>query len=238
MLKLCNVYKEYLKKNEKYLILKNCSYEFCNYGLYFITGSSGCGKTTLLNLIAGFDRPTDGEIYYNGKKINSFSDDELNKNWSHNVSFVFQDLNLIESLNVEDNLIMSLRLIGIDKELNEINDVLILLGIDNLKKRRINELSGGQKQRIAIARALLREANILICDEPTGSLDSKNANIIFSYLKKISEDKLVIVVSHNIELAKKYGDEVLTINNGVLVSNKSSISRDKSNIKYLPKNFL
>lgn len=233
MLKLCNIYKEYSTNSEKNIVLKNCSYEFNKNGLYFITGASGSGKTTLLNLIAGFDQPTSGNIYFKNKKLENFSYIDLNNYWSHNVSFVFQEFNLIESLNVEDNLVISLRLIGIAKEPNEINDILKLLGIENLKKRKINELSGGQKQRVAIARALLREVDILICDEPTGLLDFKNSNIIFSYLKKISKNKLVIVVSHNIELANKYGDKVLEVQNGALslISDFSSVLDKKLTIE-------
>lgn len=205
------------KKYNSRIVLKNCNYVFPNIGMFFITGKSGCGKTTLLNLIAGFDKPTLGDIIYNGVKINKLNDKDLNTYWSNDISFIFQSLNLIESLNVEENLLVPLELIGIKKTKKEIDDVLKLLGLANFNKRRINQLSGGQKQRVAIARALLKDAKILLCDEPTGALDKSNSKNIFDYLKEISKHKLVIIVSHNIELAKEYADHIIDISDGTLL---------------------
>lgn len=160
MLEIKNINKKYDDKS----VLHDCNYVFPNIGMFFITGKSGCGKTTLLNLIAGFDKPTLGDIIYNGVKINKLNDKDLNTYWSNDISFIFQSLNLIESLNVEENLLVPLELIGIKKTKKEIDDVLKLLGLANFNKRRINQLSGGQKQRVAIARALLKDAKILLCD--------------------------------------------------------------------------
>ena len=235
MIKLYDIYKEYSTKSNKTIVLNNCSYEFGNSGLYCIIGPSGCGKTTLLNLIAGFDKPTSGKIIFNDEEISNFSKEKLNMYYSNNISFVFQELNLIESLNVEENLITSLRLVGLKENKNKLNNILKSLGIDNLRKRKINQLSGGQKQRVAIARALLRDSDILLCDEPTGSLDSKNANIIFSELKKISEKKLVIVVSHNIELSKLYADEIITFQNNTLVTYYYLKDKNESTNNCFPK---
>lgn len=233
MLKLENIKKQYGDKT----VLKECIFEFPNTGIFFIVGKSGCGKTTLLNLIAGFDKPTSGDIYYDNININKLDDDGLQKYWSNNISFVFQTLNLIESLNVEENLSIPLELCGIKKSKQEIDDVLKLLGLANFNKRRINQLSGGQKQRVAIARALLKNTNILMCDEPTGALDSKNSRIIFDYLKQVSKEKLVIVVSHNLDLANEYADAILDVSSGTLKSeeidissfNKGDVNKQKDN---------
>ena len=195
MLELKNVKKIYHTKEKVDVIaLDNINLSFPNNGLIFILGPSGSGKTTLLNLLGGIDQSTEGKIFYDGKNLLELSMEDYRRNI---VSFVFQEFNLIPNLNVYDNI----SLVTSKNEKNEkdklVEDILLRLGLDGYQKRRIQELSGGQKQRIAIGRALAKGCKILLCDEPTGNLDSKSSKEIFEILKNISKEKLVIVNSHN-----------------------------------------
>lgn len=212
MLELKNVKKIYHTKEKVDVIaLDNINLSFPNNGLIFILGPSGSGKTTLLNLLGGIDQSTEGKILYDGKNLLELSMEDYRRNI---VSFVFQEFNLIPNLNVYDNI----SLVTSKNEKNEkdklVEDILLRLGLDGYQKRRIQELSGGQKQRIAIGRALAKGCKILLCDEPTGNLDSKSSKEIFEILKNISKEKLVIVNSHNEELAQEYSDRIISIRDG------------------------
>lgn len=225
MLKLNDVTKIYqTASKEKVTALSNVSLSLDKNELVFIVGQSGSGKTTLLNLIGGLDMPEQGEILVD--KLVLSKDISLEKYRQNYVGFVFQEYNLLENLSVYENIAIAVS--GCTKkELNEkIVKVLKEVDLSGYENRKMNELSGGQKQRVAIARALAKNTSILLCDEPTGNLDSHTSKEIFDLLKKISLEKTVIVVSHNEELAKEYADRLIRIADGKIVSDQQySIER-------------
>lgn len=219
MLKLNNVTKIYqTTSKEKVTALSNVSLSLDKNGLVFIVGESGSGKTTLLNLIGGLDLADQGEIYVEecvlGKDIS------LEKYRQNYVGFVFQEYNLLENLTVYENIAIAVSACS-KKELKEkIVKVLEKVNLSGYEKRKINELSGGQRQRVAIARALAKNTSVLLCDEPTGNLDSETSKEMFNLLKNISLEKSVIVVSHNEELAKEYADRLIRISDGKIISDQ------------------
>lgn len=218
MIKLDKVSKVYnVNKPNEFAALKNISFELPDNGMIFITGKSGSGKTTLLNLLGGLDSPTSGELCLDDKKIDlkkrKFAD-EYRRNYT---GFVFQDFNLIEYETVFENVNIAARLL--DKNANDVTDVLKKVGLDKFARSLAGNLSGGQKQRVAIARALIKYPKIILADEPTGNLDSENAGEIFDLLKRLSKDRLVVVVSHDEDSVAKYADGVLSLDDGNLVSN-------------------
>lgn len=234
MLELKDVKKIYHTKEKVDVIaLDNINLSFPNNGLIFILGPSGSGKTTLLNLLGGIDQSTEGKILYDGKNLLELSMEDYRRNI---VSFVFQEFNLIPNLNVYDNI----SLVTSKNEKNEkdklVEDILLRLGLDGYQKRRIQELSGGQKQRIAIGRALAKGCKILLCDEPTGNLDSKSSKEIFEILKNISKEKLVIVNSHNEELAQEYSDRIISIRDGKIENDIKKNEIEKIKEDYIENN--
>ena len=219
MLKLHNVTKIYhTASKENVVALSNVSLSLDKNGLVFIVGQSGSGKTTLLNLIGGLDLADQGEIFIEGSVLGK--DISLEKYRQNYVGFVFQEYNLLENLTVYENIAIAVS--GCPKkELEEkIAKVLKEVDLASYEKRRINELSGGQKQRVAIARALAKNTSVLLCDEPTGNLDSSTSKEIFNLLKKISVEKTVIVVSHNEESARQYADRLIRISDGKIISDE------------------
>ncbi len=216
MLELRNVFKTYHTKEIHVEALKNISITFMNHGFYFLLGKSGCGKSTFLNLIAGLDNVTSGEILLDGEDITKFNSYDLNRYRNFNVGFVFQEFNLIPNLNVKDNIALSLKMQGLKVTEEEILGILKKVEMSEFLYRKINELSGGQKQRIAIARALIKNPKIIVADEPTGALDSETSTQIFSLLKKLSQTHLVIVVSHNENYAKEFADEIIYLKDGCI----------------------
>ena len=218
MIKLDKVSKVYnVNKPNEFAALKDISFELPDNGMIFITGKSGSGKTTLLNLLGGLDSPTSGELYLNDKKIDikkrKFSD-EYRRNYT---GFVFQDFNLIEYETVFENVNIAARLL--DKNADDVTDALKQVGLDKFAHSLAGNLSGGQKQRVAIARALIKYPKIILADEPTGNLDSENAGEVFDLLKRLSKDRLVVVVSHDEDSVAKYADGVLSLTDGNIVSN-------------------
>ena len=219
MLKLNNITKIYhTASKENIIALSNISLSHNKNGLVFIVGQSGSGKTTLLNVIGGLDLADQGEISIEGSVLGK--DISLEKYRQNYVGFVFQEYNLLENLTVYENIAIAISACP-KKELEEkIAKVLKEVDLAGYEKRRINELSGGQKQRVAIARALAKNTSILLCDEPTGNLDSSTSREIFNLLKKISVEKTVIVVSHNEELARQYADRLIRISDGKIISDE------------------
>lgn len=212
MIKLINVNKSY-KEN----VLKDISFEFKSHGLYFILGPSGSGKSTLLNLISGVSKNYIGKIQINNIDIKNLNKEELDKFRLKNIGYVFQDFKLLNSLTVKDNILFNIdATYDFDKlEQSELlNKSLEFVNLKNKENKTINKLSGGEKQRVAIARSIISEPNILLCDEPTGNLDYKNSINIFNILKEYSKNHLVIVVSHDVELTYKYADIVLNLSDG------------------------
>lgn len=202
------------KKVNNVLILNDINLKFRKNEMVCILGPSGSGKTTLLNVIGKIDSYSSGDIYFGKNNINIINDD-----FYHNriVSFVFQDYNLINNLNINDNLKLPLK---VRKEKYNINRVLKMLNLDNVSNN-INNLSGGEKQRIAIGRCLVSDTDVILADEPTGALDSCNSENIMKILKNISKKKLIIMVTHNEILAKKYADRIIKIKDGNIISDSN-----------------
>lgn len=210
MFVLSNVKKTFRDGKMRTEALRGISYTFPSRGLVFLVGKSGSGKSTLLNLLGGYDRPTSGKIIFCGKLMSKFSGRKLAKYRAQNVTYLFQENNLFPSLRVKENILFA----GGTKE--ECEAVAQRLGIGDVLNRKVNQLSGGQLQRVAIARAILQGAQVLLADEPTGNLDEKTGQEIFSILKELSSEKLVIVVTHDRESAERFGDVILSIKDGQL----------------------
>ena len=204
------------KRNEIHVI-NNTSLELKDKGLVAILGNSGSGKTTLLNVIGGLDRADKGKIYINGKKITKKGMNKVDKIRNNNIGYIFQDYKLLENMSVFENVAITLRMIGInDKNKIEgrVNYVLKAVNMLRYRNRQAKMLSGGEKQRVAIARAIAKNPNIIIADEPTGNLDSKNSLEIMNIIKTISKEKLVILVTHEVDLAKFYATRIIEIRDG------------------------
>lgn len=228
MIELKNVTKIYLSKSkESFKALNNFSYSFSNKGLVGIYGDSGCGKTTLLNLIGGIDTLTSGDILINNKSLTKFKRKELDAYRNKETGFIFQDDNLIDNLNVFDNvsLALSLRKIDFNKRKKLVEESLKIVGLLDKSKKYPCELSGGEKQRVTIARALIKKPRIILADEPTGSLDKENSLEIMKILKGLSQSYLVIVVSHDENILNEFSDEVIKIDKGEIKETKKLHSR-------------
>ena len=216
MIKLENIVKDYKIGKKTQRALNGISLEFTNSGFVSVLGPSGCGKTTLLNIIGGLDLPTEGSISINDKDISSFRASELDAYRNSTVGFIFQDINLINHLNVYQNVEIALLLGGLKrKERNKIvMDALARVGLAKFAKKKPSQLSGGEKQRVAIARAIVNNPMIILADEPTGALDSKTSIEIMNILKGLCNDYLVIMVTHNEELAHMYSTRIIRLIDG------------------------
>lgn len=221
MIELKNVYKEYKSsKGNVTKALNNINITFPSKGIIFVLGKSGSGKSTLLNVIGCMDKVTSGNVLINNVDISTLRESKLNNYRNSCFGFIFQDHNLIENFTVYDNLKLPNSLKK-NKCSNELYDnYLSLVSLDGLGSRHVNELSGGQKTRVSIARALIKNPNIILADEPTGSLDAGNSIQIFEILKNISKDRLVLVVTHDSQLAYKYADRVISIEDGNIVKDE------------------
>lgn len=230
MIELRNVKKIYKsKKGVDTIALDDVNIKIGNSGMLFIVGKSGSGKSTLLNLLGGLDSVTSGNILINGEDISDFNDRKYDSYRNTYIGFVFQEFNVLEQYNVYENIELVLKLQGKSVLRDEIDDLLEKLDLGSLGNRKINELSGGQKQRVAIARALIKRPEIILADEPTGNLDQKSSEQIFNILKNISKEKLVIVVSHDMESAKKYADRIIEINDGKVMFDSKPSDDNKNN---------
>ena len=220
MIELKNVSKSYRLANGIEKKALNCvSLNFPDTGLVFVVGKSGSGKSTLLNIIGGLDKEDSGEVIVDGKSLKHFKNEDYDYYRNEYIGFVHQEANLIPDYNVYENIMISLNLKGMKISYEDCDKLLDYLSLNGLGNRNINELSGGEKMRVSIARALVKNPKILICDEPTGSLDLETGNQIFKILKSVSKDRLVIVVTHDINNAKVYGDYLIQIDNGSIISN-------------------
>lgn len=222
---LTKIYKS--KKKNNCVALNKISFSLPDKGLVFIIGKSGSGKSTLLNMLGGLDSVSSGKIHVFGNNIHKFSESKLYSYRSNMVGFIFQDFHLLDDLTVEENIIVSLKLERIEIK-DQVNKVLKQVDLEGYNNRYPNELSGGQKQRVAIARALIKNPNIILADEPTGNLDSNTTKQIIKLIKKISKDKLVIIVSHNLYDAYDYADRIIELSDGRIL-NDLEINNEYSN---------
>ncbi len=219
MLEVKNLSKVYKTKNGADVrALDGVSLQFPEKGMVFLLGKSGSGKSTLLNVCGGLDAPTDGEIIVKGKSSKKFSQGDFDSYRNTFVGFIFQEYNILHEFSVEDNIALALELQGKPKDKKAIAELLKQVDLEGYAKRKPNTLSGGQKQRIAIARALVKSPEIIMADEPTGALDSATGKQVFETLKKLSKDKLVLVVSHDREFAEQYGDRIIELKDGKVLA--------------------
>ena len=220
MLKLKNIVKEYPTGDSKVVALKGVSIEFRKSEFVSILGHSGCGKTTLLNIIGGLDQYTTGDLIIEGKSTKDFKDSDWDTYRNHSVGFVFQNYNLIPHQSVLSNVELALTLSGVSREERRERAKVALekVGLGDQLGKKPNQMSGGQMQRVAIARALVNNPEILLADEPTGALDSETSVQIMDLLKEISKDRLVIMVTHNPELAERYSTRIIRLVDGKIVS--------------------
>lgn len=232
MLQLENVTKRYKTKAGDVEALKGVSITFPTTGLVFITGKSGCGKTTLLNVIGGLDGIDGGEIFVQDKRFSTFSAAEYDSYRNTFIGFIFQEYNLLPEFTVEKNIKMAMELQGREANEEEFQQLIEDVGIDEFKDRHPSELSGGQRQRVAIARALLKNPRIIMADEPTGALDSETGTQVLDTLKKLSKRTLIIVVSHDREFAEKYADRIIHLVDGQIAQDVTfKDNQIESNIK-------
>jgi len=230
MIQLNNLNK-YFNKNKKNEIhvLNNVTLSLPEKGLVVILGESGSGKTTLLNVIGGLDKIGNGEIHFNDHEISKFNVDKWDELRNETIGYIFQNYYLQPQLSVYDNIAFVLKMIGIsDKEEIDIrvSYVLKALGMYDFRKKKALQLSGGQQQRVAIARALVKNPNIIIADEPTGNLDSKNTADIMNIIKEIAKEKLVVLVTHEKELADFYANRIIEISDGKIISDRQNIQTE------------
>jgi len=222
LLEIKNLKKIYnTKKGAAVHALDGVSLRFPEKGMVFLLGKSGSGKSTLLNVCGGLDSPTEGEIIVKGRSSKSFSGSDFDSYRNTFIGFIFQEYNILNEFSVEDNIALALELQGKPKDKAAIAALLEEVDLTGYAKRKPNTLSGGQKQRIAIARALVKRPEIIMADEPTGALDSNTGKQVFDTLKKLSRDKLVIVVSHDRDFAEQYGDRIIELKDGKVLSDVS-----------------
>lgn len=218
---LQNLTKRYpIKKDKYFTALKATNISFDSTGLVAIVGKSGSGKSTLLNLIAKIDTPSEGDIFLNGKSYKAFKKKRIQQFYNKDIGIVFQSYHLFEDKSVLFNVELPSLIGGINKKKTKekATDILEKVGINrNQFEQKASLLSGGEKQRVAIARAIINSPKILLCDEPTGALDSKNSKQVMDIIKKLSKERLVIMVSHNLQIVNEYADRIIEIADGQIV---------------------
>ena len=230
MLKLENITKDYVSGDTTVEALKGINIEFRKSEFVSILGQSGCGKTTLLNIIGGLDRYTEGNLIINGKSTKKFKDKDWDSYRNYSVGFVFQNYNLISHQTILSNVELALTLSGVGKKERKERAIKALkdVGLEEQIHKKPNELSGGQMQRVAIARALVNNPDIILADEPTGALDTKTSVQIMEILKEISKDRLIIMVTHNPELAEKYSTRIVKILDGLITDDSKPFTKEEN----------
>ncbi|MDI9358303.1 MAG: ABC transporter ATP-binding protein [Phycisphaerales bacterium] len=229
---LINVSKEYKVGDQKIIALQSSNLDFYAGELLLIIGPSGSGKTTLLSLLGCVIYPTLGELWVNNTLVNKMNQNELALLRLYNIGFVFQSFNLIAPLTAEQNVMMPLQLMGVktSEASNRVREALELVGMYDRKNQLPKQLSGGQQQRIAIARALITNPKMILCDEPTASLDKDSLKVVMHELRKLSEQgKAVAVVTHDPRL-KEYADRIIEVSNGAIIASIDSKSLSRSEI--------
>jgi len=226
MLKLINIKKDYLAGENKVEALKGIDIEFRKSEFVSILGQSGCGKTTLLNIIGGLDKYSEGDLIINGKSTKEFQDRDWDTYRNHSIGFVFQSYNLIPHQSVLQNVELALTLSGVSKaeRKERARKALEEVGLGNQLHKKPNEMSGGQMQRVAIARALVNNPDIILADEPTGALDTETSVQVMEILKNISKDRLIIMVTHNPDLAEEYSSRIIRMLDGKIIDDSMPLT--------------
>ena len=232
MLELREIKKDYKTSTEIVHALKGINIKFRENEFVAILGQSGCGKTTLLNIIGGLDHYTSGDLIINGKSTKEFKDREWDTYRNHSIGFVFQSYNLIPHQSILSNVELALTISGVSKKVRKKKAIEALekVGLKDKIHQRPNELSGGQMQRVAIARAIINNPDIILADEPTGALDTKTSVQVMEILKEIAKDHLVIMVTHNPDLAEKYSTRTIKILDGEITDDSNPYEEDNENI--------
>lgn len=232
MLQCKNIIKDYVSGDETVHALRDVSLSFRGHEFVSILGQSGCGKTTFLNIIGGLDHYTSGDLIINGKSTKDYSDKDWDTYRNHQVGFVFQSYNLIMHQSVLSNVELALTLTGVNKEERRKRAIEALnkVGLSDQIHKKPTQMSGGQMQRVAIARAIVNNPDIILADEPTGALDSATSVQIMEILKEISKDKLVIMVTHNPQLADEYSSRIIRLKDGSLVSDSNPFNEQEMNV--------
>lgn len=221
MLELLHAAKAYRSKAHTVHALDGVSLTLPSSGLIFVLGKSGCGKTTLLNILGGLDRLDEGDLLVNGHSVRDFSPAELDAYRNTCVGFVFQEAPMLSGFSVKENLALATELQGRGVTEGEIEAALRAVGLEGLGLRYPGELSGGQRQRLALARALIKDPDVILADEPTGALDTQTGEQILALFRELSKNKTVIVVTHNEEQAARYGDRIIRMSDGRVVSDSA-----------------
>lgn len=238
MVKLENVNKFFNKRKQNEIhVIKNTSLDMESSGLVALLGPSGCGKTTLLNVIGGLDKVGSGQVFVNGQQITGRSAGKTDEIRNINIGYIFQNYNLVDNMTVFDNVAIALKMVGVKDEAEikeKVNYVLEKVGMYRYRNRYAGMLSGGERQRVGIARAIVKDPAVVIADEPTGNLDSKNTLDVMNIIKAISVDKLVILVTHEEELAEFYASRIIRVRDGAVVSDE--VNRNSDELDYRVEN--
>ena len=245
MLELKKINKSYRTGSFIQRALKDVSIKFRKEEFVAILGASGSGKTTLLNIIGGLDRYDNGDLIINGKSTKNFKEKDWDRYRNNCIGFIFQSYNLIPHITILDNVEMAMTLSGVSARTRrkKAKEALKKVGLEEHINKRPNQLSGGQMQRVAIARALVNNPEVILADEPTGALDTKTSVQIMDLIKEIAKDKLVIMVTHNPELANNYATRIIEFKDGENISDTNPVADKENNdgkikIKKTSMNFL
>lgn len=227
LIEINNITKKYTLGEKSFYALDGVSLNIKEQEIIVILGSSGSGKTTMLNCLSGLDKVTSGKILYNGKDISKYSDKKMTKFRKDNLGFIFQTYNLLEHLNVYENVLVGAKL---GKNKTEIDKILKTLGLERHRKKKMYQLSGGEQQRVSIARAIAKNPKVMFCDEPTGALDEKTGKKVLESLIEINEvfKTTMIIVTHNPGIAL-IGDRVIKMNSGKITEEIINDKRIKPN---------
>ncbi|MCD8308221.1 MAG: ABC transporter ATP-binding protein/permease, partial [Clostridia bacterium] len=229
MLELKKITKNYKVADTETTVLKGISLTLRNSEFVSVLGPSGCGKTTMLNIIGGLDKATSGELLINGKSTQKYNDHDWDTYRNHTIGFVFQSYNLIPHQTVLKNVELALSIGGISKSerRRRAKEALIKVGLEDHMNKKPNQLSGGQCQRVSIARALVTNPDIILADEPTGALDTETSVQVMDILKEISKDRLVLMVTHNPDLAEKYSTRIVRMLDGAIIQDSNPVKEDE-----------
>ncbi len=229
MLRLDNIKRTYVTADMKVEALKGVSLSFRKNEFVSILGPSGCGKTTLLNIIGGLDHYDDGDLYILGNSTKDFKDHDWDVYRNHRIGFVFQSYNLIPHQNIQQNVELGLAIAGMSKaeRQKKAREALDKVGLAGMYKKKPNQLSGGQCQRVAIARAIVNDPDIILADEPTGALDTTTSGQVMDILKEVSKEHLIIMVTHNPDIANKYSTRIINLLDGEVVGDSMPYSAEE-----------